>query len=543
MCAENATPADALTGAEVAALQRADAYPLDADAGGGIRMVQTHISWVFLTETRVYKFRKPTRMGSFLDFTSRAKRTADCVRELELNRRLAPDVYLGIAPAVASSIGLRIGAAGESPLADHEHCVVMRRLRDGCDALSLLQRGELSAADLERLAKRLSEFHRRVSLGRPAPWSAPRWRKRFSLPAEENFRILGTMSEELAPRATLERAEGAARSFLARHAADVERRRKDGRAVDGHGDLHLAHVWYEHPGGDPLVVDCLEFSDELRRIDGAADVAFLAMDLLYRGRRDLAERFLAAYAEACGDFHLYSVVDYHVAYRAGVRAKVAALTACDPNVDTGQREGAAGSARRHLELAATVLSERARPALVLLCGVVGTGKSSVARALADTLGAPCISSDRLREVALASVARAKRYTAARRARVYRELLAAAACVLGSGRTAVLDATFETVAARAEASSLAAATGATAWLVHVEAETAVVLARLGARAATGHDPSDAGPEQYTASVQRFEPPREWPARNLLTLRTDAGDWTPEIEGFTQRIRGANDAAGS
>jgi len=521
---------------DISALRDPAAYPFDDGARDGVELVQTHISWVFLTRERVYKFRKPVALG-FLDFSSRAARTADCVREVVLNRRLAPDVYLGLAPLLEGADGPRLGDVTEHETPVAEHCVVMRRLPAGCDALSLLEAGRLTASMLQRLARSIATFHSRFGLGKPAPWSPEDWQTRFARPARDNVRVLRDLDPKLAPPSDVERIEAAAERFLEERAADVRRRRDDGRVVDGHGDLHLAHVWYPHADAEPLAIDCIEFNENLRKIDAAADVAFLAMDLAYRGHGDLGELFLSAYAEHAGDYHLYTVVDYHIAYRACVRAKVAALTASDPSVPADQRERAAGSALRHLAFGVDALARRRTPSLIVLCGIVGTGKSTVARLLSDALGAPCVSSDRIRERLLADVPRPQRYTDARRERVYVELLRAAADVVSSGRRAVLDATFETAAQRADALRIARDAGADAWLVETTGEPSVIIERLRARAAAGLGASDAGPDQYPASVARFETPSEWSAARTCKVQTDRDGWESELGPVVKRILGS------
>ena len=164
-----------LGAAALAALGSPDAYPGDPGAARGVAHVQTHISHVFLTRDRVYKFRKDVDLG-FLRFATRAERNADCLREVALNRRLAPDVYLGVAPLVEAGGRFAIGPVGEALARGGaggapEHCVVMRRLRDGRDALSLLERGALEAAELEHAAELVAAFHRANGLGTPAPFS------------------------------------------------------------------------------------------------------------------------------------------------------------------------------------------------------------------------------------------------------------------------------------------------------------------------------------------------------------------------------------
>jgi hypothetical protein len=231
----------------VRGLEDPRAYPSDASASAGVTTLQTHISHIFLTGARVYKLRKAVRLG-FLDFGSRQARIADCLREVALNRRLAPDVYLGIAGIQEERDGVRVGRPAEAPGDPRlEHCVVMRRLRDGRDALSLLGRGELSASQVDSIAHAVARFHAEHDLGRPAPFSPAAWVRAIEDQVEGNVEPLAGAFRDGRPDALAT----AARQFLADHPDRFEARRRDGRAVDGHGDLHLAHVWFERPDSAP----------------------------------------------------------------------------------------------------------------------------------------------------------------------------------------------------------------------------------------------------------------------------------------------------
>jgi hypothetical protein len=492
--------------------------------------VQTHISHVFLTGERVYKLRKAVDLG-FVCFASRAERDADCLREVALNRRFSPDVYLGVAPLFVEAGGARVGPVGEA-LAGHggEHCVVMRRLPSGRDALALLERGRLRARHVDAVAERVARAHEANRLGVPAPFIPEEWLARASAPVEGNFDVLDSAPGSVPPR-TLERVKALSRAFGAEHRSRFEARRVAGRAVDGHGDLHLAHVWFERDDGEPLLVDCLEFREDLRRIDAASDVAFLAMDLAYRGRAALAERFLRRYARATDDFDLYGVVDYFRSYRAAVRAKVAALATVDPEIGPQQRAAARRSARRHLALAARCLAPRAPGPLVVVCGIVGTGKTTVAEGIADALGGAVIASDRVRKrlaglepsARVTGGAQQRLYSAEMSARVYAGLFERALPLLDSGRAAILDATFSRADERARALDLARARGAPALLVETRCAPETALRRLARRAATGDDPSDAGPELYARSASWFEPVHEWPKASWLVVDSGARGW--------------------
>ena len=527
----------------VACLATPEAHPDDPDDGSHVAWVQTHISHVFLTRQRVYKLRKAVDLP-FLHFATRAERDRDCLREVALNRRLAPDVYLGVAPVVENESGYRVGRVAESLTPGAvEHCVVMRRLPVGRDALSLLESGALGAPHLASVARVLARFHAAHRLGPPPPWDRESWLARVAHPVRENVDVMQGLADGLDAAAVGllgERAEAGLEGLANR----LDGRRRRGRIVDGHGDLHLQHIWFEGGPETPLFIDCIEFNDELRCIDSASEVAFLAMDLGYRRRADLAAAFLDAYAAEADDHDLFAVVDWYAAYRAAVRAKVAALAASDPDIEAGQRSGAAQSAERHLSFALSLLATPAPGPLVVLCGTVGSGKSSAARALAQVSGGVVISSDRTRKhmAGVSPGARAAAppgeglYTDERTDAVYAGLLERAESVLAAGRTAILDATFSSARQRERARAWAAGRGIRAWLVEVHCPADVARGRLECRAAEGRDPSDAGPELLETSLARWEPPDEWPAGQRRALDTSEAHWPQRAADLAREIAG-------
>ncbi|MFI5320669.1 MAG: AAA family ATPase, partial [Myxococcota bacterium] len=412
-----------------------------------------------------------------------------------------------------------------------EHAVVMRRLPDGCDALSLLERGALGAGEIDAVAARMAQFHAEHGLGAPAPFAAAAWIERVASPMRGNLAGLreAACAGVIAEREVAQLAAATEETIVVLGEA-LERRRREGRAVDGHGDLHLQHIWFEPvAAGAPQLslIDCIEFSDELRQIDAASEVAFLAMDLAYRGAPSLSERFLRKYAAQCDDFGLYDVVDGFAAYRAAVRAKVAALAARDGAIAAEQRARAAESVARHVALARELLRRAPPAALIVVCGSVGTGKSTLAEQIADLGGGAVISSDRTRK-ALAGLGPTSRaharagaplYEDAMTERVYAGLLERAEPVVRSGRAAVLDATFARAGQRAAALRLASKLGARALLVQATCSEPVARERVAQRAARGGDPSDAGPELVAPSRARFEPPSEWPREAAIEVATD------------------------
>lgn len=517
----------------VEALTRPESY---RDEPAALEHVQTHLSHVFLGAERVYKLRKPVRFG-FVDFSTPALRAADCAREVALNRRLAPSVYLGVARVCVDSGRVEVGPVEDEPDADApasaEWLVVMRRLPDGEDLQSRLERGQLGRETLDEVAERLAAFHLEQRLGE-ADWpTADAWQQSVVRPVRGCFDELQRTDFDLPGlRARFEERAAALESvFLAR--------RREGRAVEGHGDLRLEHLWCDHEGRIQ-VIDCVEFDEALRRIDSASDLAFLSMDLRHRGRPDLAEHLLARHAAHTDDFGLFEVVGFFEAYRALVRAKVADLRARDTDVPAAARRRAEESVASHLALAARVLEPACARLAVLVCGAVGSGKSTAARALAERLPGVVVASDRVRaHVTIAARAGpwgAPGYDDASKDAVYRALLERAERVRAGGRTAVLDASFSRARWRAQAAQWAKRHDLRLALVETVCDAEVVKARVAERQRRGLDASQAGPELVDASRAEFEPLGDWPAADRVRIDTGTDDWRTPLEAFVKRLEG-------
>ncbi len=291
------------------------------------------------------------------------------------------------------------------------------------------------------------------------------------------------------------------------------------------------------------MIDRLEFNRELRHIDAASEVAFTAMDLYYRESPELAERFLRVYACESDDFDLFSVVDYFISYRAAVRAKVAAIAASDASIERDQRQQAGESVCRHLGLALRALDPKPPAALILVGGIVGSGKSTAAGALADELGAVVVSTDRVRKRRFGLEASerpnaesdSRIYSDAGKHEIYQALIARARPVIVSGRTAVLDGTFAHRADRERANSLAAGVGARCIFVETRCAAEVAIGRLARRAAAGGDPSDAGPERYEASASEFESLAHWAGERHTVIHTDRDGWRDRLSALVRAVR--------
>src|SRR5947209_8433212 len=375
----------------IAALSDPRAYPFPV---GHVEVRHTHVSIVFLAGDYAYKVKKPVNLG-FLDFGTLVERRHFCDEEVRLNRRLAPHVYRGVVPVTRAGEGLAVEGDGEAV----EWAVKMERLPDDATLLSRLRAGALDAATVEALARRVAAFHASAAGGETVAAFG-----RFEVVAgnaRENFAQSAARVGAAVSRAVHDRLRQRTEAALERHRGLIESRAARGVPRDTHGDLHLDHVYLfpgRPPPGDLVAIDCVEFSERLRHADPVADAAFLAMDLTFRGRCDLAAAFADAYFAAAGDAEGRALLPFYTAYRAVVRGKVEGMEAAELEVPAGERAAALAGARAHWLLALGELEEPdRRPCLVLTAGLPGSGKSTLARALADLAGFTVIRSDVVRK--------------------------------------------------------------------------------------------------------------------------------------------------
>jgi aminoglycoside phosphotransferase family enzyme/predicted kinase len=495
----------------------------------GFEFIETHISRVYLRGEDVYKTKRPVNLG-FLDFSSLEARRRACEAEVTLNRRLAPDVYLGVVAIVGDGAqGLTFRAqrllAGEPVI---EWAVHMRRLAEEDRADARLARGLLDRHEIEAVARLLVRFHSSAGCDRAHGHFGGC--QQIAENVEENFAQVAALAADYLSDDALRAIEAYQRDFLRRNAALFGRRVTDGKVRDGHGDLRLEHV-YHPPGGELLVIDCIEFNERFRFADVCADLAFLSMDLRYHGRSDLADLLLAEYARESGDFELYGLVDFYESYRAFVRAKVAVFLAGDPEVRETARLAAAGAAHRYFMLAlASARRPPNRPRLIAVMGLIASGKSSVAEALATRAGHCVLSADRVRKELLGvdaltplhDDAFSGAYTAEMSERVYAVLRERASLVLRSGRSVIVDATFRARRERDLTVEAALDAGAEVLFLECRCPPEVTRERLRARA---HEPSvsDGREEVYEAVTRSSEPVDE-----LLASRHVALDTTLPLE---------------
>jgi aminoglycoside phosphotransferase family enzyme/predicted kinase len=425
------------------ALSKPSAYSHPVDR---VEVCHTHISVVFLAGPYAYKIKKPVEMG-FLDFSTLEKRRHYCEEEVRLNRRLAPTVYRGVVPVTRSGGSIQMEGPGDVI----EWAVKMQRLPQEATLERRLQRGEVGIELVETLARQVAEFHARAEGGESIGAFG-----RFEVVARnarENFeqsvpQVGLTISQAVYGRLCALTVE----ALVKLHPLIQERARRR-LPRDTHGDLHLDHVYLlpdRAPPADLVIIDCIEFNERFRFADPVADMAFLVMDLLFHGRRDLAQAFADAYFRASGDEEGRSLLPFYVAYRAAVRGKVEGFELTEKEVPEAERAAALTRARAHWLLALGQLEEPGlRPGLVLVGGLPGSGKSTLVQGLADRAGFSVVRSDLVRKE-LAQLHGQDwtpapfgegLYTPEWTERTYAECLRRTETLLFSGKRVVVDASF------------------------------------------------------------------------------------------------------
>jgi len=487
--------------------------PGAAEGGTGeayAAVAETHSAVVFFVGERAYKLKKPVDLG-FLDFTEPRARAAACRREVELNRRFAPDVYRGVAAIHAP--GGRVC----------DHLVVMRRMPATRRLSTLVRAGVPVEGPLRQVARILAAQHaaapRSVKIAAQgsagAVWS--RW--------EASIGQLRELAGRLPELVAVDEVERLAERFVAGRGALFEQRIRGGYIVDGHGDLLADDIFCLDDG--VRILDCLEFDDRLRWVDGLDDAAFLAMDLERIGAPALAGKFSRWYAEYSADPAPAALCHHYTAYRALVRAKIALLRAArgDP-LARAEAWKLAAMTIDHLQAGAVTL--------VLVGGLPGTGKSALAETLAGRLGFTVLSSDRIRkelagvpaERHCAAPWRAGIYAPAWTERTYRELLWRAGRLLARGESVIADASWQSPAHRAAAAAQAHTAQADLVALQCAAPAELAQRRLAARTG-GISDADAAVARQMAAAQA-----PWP--EAVTVDTGGTRSDPAEQGTADPV---------
>lgn len=460
-----------------------------------VERIDTHISHLFLTDSRVYKLKRALKLP-FVDYSTLALRHRACIAELEINRRTAPDLYLGVIPVTREASGELALNGGGQPV---EWLVEMRRFPRGARFDELLAEGRLGDIEWRRLGDALAAFHLAAAPRRAAPGEGP------VKTIDEMLVSLAGVSTEVIKPESAQRWAQLARASAIQRATLLRARERHGFVRHCHGDLHLANLCLIN--AQPTPFDAIEFNESLSNIDVAYDLAFTLMDLLHAGEVAGANAVLNRYLSRTRDYAAMGVLDLFLSLRAAIRAMVRGLAAADD-------EALAPEAAGYLALAVEHLQERPAPLVVAIGGVSGSGKSTLARGLAPDIapapGAVWISSDVVRKRMFGVLPEQelpdRAYTPAVAERVYRAMFKDGARALRAGQVVILDATFFSAEMRARCAAMATSRGAKFLPVWLQVEQATLRQRVANRVG---DASDADEGVLAKQLKSFTPQVDWP----------------------------------
>jgi len=506
-----------------------------------VRMIQTHTSWVFLTGTHAYKVKKPVNFG-FLDYTALSARRFFCNEEFRLNQILSPDIYIKVLPITESRGRLHLGGRGRVI----DYCLAMKELPQDWIMTEQLKHDRVTFEHIDQISKSIAGFHARAERGREVAQYGSS--EIIRLNWDENFAQTMEFRGRTIAYRTFDETKSAVERFIAANRGLFRRRRAGGFVRRCHGDLHSKNIFILGEGSrgqgfedasvrtleswtpgildssSVRIFDCIEFNPRFSCSDVASEIAFMAMDLDYWGRRDLADFFVERYLVHTGDNGLLRLLSFYKCYRAYVRGKVTSFTLNDPGVGAADKAEARQTAKKYFALSRRyALGLSARPKLVVMMGLPGVGKTYVARRLAERVDAFHLLSDSIRKQLLGIPVGERRsdgygkgiYRGNIGKKTYDEMMRRAQALLSAGFSVVLDATFLRKDSRQRARDAAAKVGVPVLFVFADCPERTVRSRL-RRRATEYSFSDATLDVYQAIKSRFKPPRA--SREIVRIDT-------------------------
>lgn len=510
----------------VEAMRRPHFYPEPTET---VELRQTHISCVFLVDDYVYKVKRPVNFA-FIDCRDLSQRYRFCAEEIRLNSRLSPLTYLGVWAIYRRDGNYILGNKVDNPDLDAtEYAVKMRRLPAGRMLDRLVSSNAVDANSIFAIASKIAAFHANAS-------DEQGWRygcaaaiaREIDAELEENRAFVS----DTLTAGQYSQIAAFFHFFVEKHTQQLDQRARRGRVKEGHGDLRAEHVCIQ---GDRIeVIDCVEFNERLRYGDVASEIAFLTMDLDRLGDRFLADELIAAYMDKAADVELAGLIPFYKCYRACVRAKVDSLRSRQLEIDATDRDDARQRASDYFALA-TAYAILATPALIIVCGLSGTGKSTVARRLRIRTGFDHLNSDEVRKrlAGIPPTARAHSdyssglYSEHFNRMTYDELLRETEDSLQGGRGVILDATFKLREDRESVMKLSTRLRMPALFIECVADKEEVVRRLDRREALDDDVSDATRAVYEKQIREFEPLTEIPTPNHIVMDT-SHDHTKTID---------------
>jgi aminoglycoside phosphotransferase family enzyme/predicted kinase len=517
-------------------LCRPDAFAHPAD---DLQLRETHISWVILAGNYAYKIKKPVDFG-FLDFSSLERRRHFCERELELNSRFAPELYLAVVPITETGAGPVIGGKGEVL----EYAVQMRRFDESQLLDAVARRGGLDLELLRSLARELADLHDKLPICHPDPATdGPGTPAALQAAFEENFRQVTAYPLAPAQARQVEKIRAWTREQYALQHSTMQSRVLEGKVIDGHGDVHLGNIAVIE--GRVRLFDCIEFNPAFRIIDSIGEIGLLTMDLDAREHPAESHRLLSDYLEYRGDYAGLALLNLYRSYYALVRAKVNLLRV-DADSHGLQDTDAYKEARRYLAFASHYC-EPQRPFLAITHGLSGSGKSTLAANLVAASGAVRIRSDveRKRQFGLSPEQRStaaqqdRLYSRSVTARTFERLESLASQVLASGFAVIIDATFLHRNARDRFRNLAAQLQVPFAIMACAEPDPVLRERLRERDRRQHDASEAGVlvmEQQRQALESLTAAEQEVSITARSREAPAELWR-RLEDVLRRPRGA------
>jgi len=494
----------------ILALLDTKAYP---DLPEHIELAQTQMSFVLLTDTYVYKIKKPVNLG-YLDYTTLGKRYYFCQREVELNRRLSPDVYLGVVTINSDEGKVSIEGTGDTI----EYAVKMRRLPHERMMDVLVVQDKISLDMLDRLADKLADFHNKAETNESIGAFGDVAMIRSN--TDENFNQTGNYVGRTISQEKYDAIKTHTNRFLEEEESLFRQRINDGRIRHCHGDLHAEHICFTN---GIAIYDCIEFNDRFRYCDVASEIAFLVMDLDHFGRADLSRHFVQRYVRRSNDPQLLEPINFYKCYRAYVRGKVESFELDDPSIESEQKKDIEKIAGDYFDLA--YFYTRPRPVLLITSGLIGTGKTSIANELAKKLGLVVISSDVTRK-SLAGIPTTEHrfddfgeglYSPEVTEETYQAMFREAEEIVKSGASVILDASFSKSKYRKKAEEIAHQHNADFFVIECKLNEEHIRERL-LRREKEVTSSDARLNIFESQKGAFEPFVDVPESRYIAIDT-------------------------
>jgi len=503
----------------IQALQNPNFYPHSVQAE--IRVIHTHCSIVFLTGNYAYKIKKNVDFG-FLDYSTLEKRHYFLQQELEMNQAIAPEIYLEVLPIVQINDSLVLGST-ENVV---EYVLKMAEFPQSALLISLFERGELKEFYLRELGEVVANFHQKTHTND--------YIKSFGKVEVIKQSIDGNYEatqKYIGIAQTLEQYQQTQQftdNFLTEKQAIFESRCLNNKIRECHGDLHLRNICYWH--NKIQLFDRIEFNEPFRFVDVMYDIAFTVMDLEAKGRKDLANIFLNTYLEKTGDWQGLQVLPFYLCRQAYVRAKVNSLLLDDPNIAESEKENAKQIAKNYYHLA-WQYTQISPGKMIVMSGLSGSGKSTVAKYLAPKINAIHLRSDAVRkhlaEIPLEQLGEASLYSPEMNEKTYQFLLELGLLLINQGFSVILDGKYDRHQWRSPILTAAEKGDFSLKILHCQASMETLKTRLQKRKG---DISDATPDLLAQQQANTDTFNEKEKKYAIAVNTESENWQSGIDSW-------------